>query len=98
VSDLEPESDRGVAQRVCAVVGRCEDVDASGLSQETRLASDLGMDSLSQVELQMALEDEFGVELPDADVSGLETIGDVVTAVAAAIRRAGRATAGLDRR
>ncbi len=40
---------------------------------------DLGADSLDVVELVMALEEEFGIEIPDDEVGGLKTVGDAVT-------------------
>ena len=43
-----------------------------------RLVEDLGADSLDVVELIMAFEDEFGVSLPDEDISSLKTVGDIV--------------------
>ncbi|CAN5471097.1 acyl carrier protein [soil metagenome] len=39
---------------------------------------DLGADSLDQVELVMALEDEFGIEIPDEDVNEIKTVGNAV--------------------
>ena len=39
---------------------------------------DLGADSLDTVELVMAFEEEFGVEVPDEDAEKLQTVGDVV--------------------
>lgn len=45
---------------------------------ESRLVEDLGADSLDVVELIMAFEDEFGISLPDEDVSKLKTIGNIV--------------------
>ena len=45
---------------------------------ESRLVEDLGADSLDVVELIMAFEDEFGISLPDEDVSNLKTIGNIV--------------------
>lgn len=43
-----------------------------------RLVEDLGADSLDVVELIMAFEDEFGVSLPDEDISSMKTVGDIV--------------------
>ena len=48
------------------------------IKMESRLVEDLGADSLDFVELIMAFEDEFGITLPDEDVSKLKTIGDIV--------------------
>ena len=39
---------------------------------------DLGADSLDVVELVMALEDEFGIDIPDDEVGNIETVGDAV--------------------
>ena len=53
---------------------------------EASILDDLGADSLDVVELVMALEDEFDIEVPDEDVEQIRTIGDVeryVTARAA---------------
>jgi acyl carrier protein len=77
---------KSVLDRVVRVLARTEDLEVGALRPQTRLEQDLGMDSLSLVELQMALEEEFGVELPDGDVSALRTIGDVAAAVEAARR------------
>ncbi|MBR7071417.1 MAG: acyl carrier protein [Clostridia bacterium] len=54
------------------------DVDPDDLTPETRIIEDLGADSLDVVELLMAAEDEFEVEIPDESIEGMKTIGDVV--------------------
>ena len=46
---------------------------------DTKLKGDLIMDSLDGVELVMALEEKFGVEIPNEDMANLETVGDIVT-------------------
>lgn len=48
------------------------------VNRDSRLVEDLGADSLDFVELIMAFEDEFGISLPDEDVSKLKTIGNIV--------------------
>lgn len=48
------------------------------ITLKTRLVEDLGADSLDVVELIMAFEDEFGVNLPDEDVPNLKTVGDII--------------------
>lgn len=45
---------------------------------ESRFVEDLGADSLDTVELVMALEDEFGIEIPDDDAEKAKTVGDVI--------------------
>ncbi len=57
---------------------------------ESRLIEDLGADSLDCVSLAIALEDEFGIELSDDQISDLVTVGDVVNLVQAQIAGAAR--------
>lgn len=52
-----------------------EDTD---ITSKTVLAKDLNADSLDAVEIIMALEDEFGVEIPDEEAEKLKTVGDIV--------------------
>jgi len=46
---------------------------------EARFVEDLGADSLDTVELVMALEEEFGIEIPDEDAEKAKTVGDVIS-------------------
>ena len=48
------------------------------ITEESSFIDDLGADSLDLVELIMALEEEFGIEIPDADAEKVVTVGDVV--------------------
>lgn len=52
--------------------------DADSVSLETSLMKDLEADSLDAVEIIMALEDEFGISVPDEDAEGFKNIGDIV--------------------
>ena len=52
--------------------------DAEQVTLEASLADDLGADSLASVELVMALEDEYSVEIPAEDLEQLATVGDVM--------------------
>ena len=45
---------------------------------EASFVDDLGADSLDTVELVMALEEEFGVEIPDEDAEKIQTVGDAI--------------------
>ena len=53
-------------------------VSDTSISEESSFIDDLGADSLDLVELIMALEEEFGIEIPDADAEKVVTVGDVV--------------------
>ena len=50
----------------------------SSVTMEASFIDDLGADSLDIVELVMALEEEFDIEIPDADAEKVTTVGDVV--------------------
>lgn len=54
------------------------DADAAAVTLETRLIDDLGADSLDNVELVMAFEEEFDIEIPDDAAETILTIGDAV--------------------
>lgn len=53
-------------------------VDPDEVTMESSFIDDLGADSLDIVELIMALEEEFDVEIPDEDAEKIKTVGDVV--------------------
>ena len=52
--------------------------DTDSITTETTFIDDLGADSLDIVELIMALEEAFDIEIPDADAEKVVTVGDVV--------------------
>ncbi|MBL8033852.1 MAG: acyl carrier protein [Leptospiraceae bacterium] len=52
-------------------------VDEGEITNESHFIDDLGADSLDTVELVMALEEEFGIEIPDEDAEKIQTVGDV---------------------
>lgn len=53
-------------------------VEASKVTAEASFVEDLGADSLDTVELVMAFEEEFGIEIPDEDAEKMETVGDAI--------------------
>lgn len=53
-------------------------VGADQVSPEAKFIEDLGADSLDTVELIMALEEEFGIEVPDEEAEKLVSVGDVI--------------------
>jgi acyl carrier protein len=55
---------------------------AQNITEASHLRDDLGLNSLDAVDLVMQLEDEFELELTDDELSGFETVGDVVNAIA----------------
>lgn len=53
-------------------------VDAGDIEESSNLAADLGADSLDIVEIQMACEGEFGIEISDEEIERLNTVADWV--------------------
>ncbi|MBP3758644.1 MAG: acyl carrier protein [Firmicutes bacterium] len=53
-------------------------VDESEITMETNLMKDLSADSLDAVEIIMAIEDEFGIEIPDEEAETIQTVQDLV--------------------
>ena len=53
-------------------------VEESKITENASFKDDLGADSLDLFELTMALEDEYGIEIPSADLEKIVTVGDVV--------------------
>lgn len=51
-------------------------VGAENITREADFIDDLGCDSLDMVELTMAFEEEFGIEIPDADAEKVDTVGN----------------------
>jgi acyl carrier protein len=59
--------------RKCAV--EVLSVDENAIVKEAKFGDDLDADSLDLVELVMALEEEFGIEVPEEELEGIETVG-----------------------
>jgi acyl carrier protein len=53
-------------------------VEPEKVSNDASFVEDLGADSLDTVELVMAFEEEFGIEIPDEDAENLQTVGDAI--------------------
>jgi acyl carrier protein len=69
--------------RNCAV--EVLSVDADKVVPEAKFGDDLDADSLDLVELVMALEEEFNIEVPEEDLEGIETVGQAYDLVVAKI-------------
>ncbi|MCC4246906.1 MULTISPECIES: acyl carrier protein [Stappia] len=67
-----------IADRVKKIVIEHLGVDADKVTMEASFIDDLGADSLDTVELVMAFEEEFGVEIPDDAAETILTVGDAV--------------------
>lgn len=70
-------SDKSIADRIKDIIVEQLGVNADQIKPEAKFIEDLGADSLDIVELVMALEEEFGTEIPDEEAEKLQTVGDV---------------------
>ena len=66
------------AERVKKIVVEHLNVDADKVTENASFIEDLGADSLDTVELVMAFEEEFGIEIPDDAAESIVTVGDAV--------------------
>jgi acyl carrier protein len=67
-----------IAKRVKEIVAEQLGVEASTVVPEASFMDDLGADSLDTVELVMALEEEFDIEIPDEDAEKIQTVNDAI--------------------
>jgi acyl carrier protein len=67
-----------VAEKVKKIIVEQLGVNESEVTPEAKFIDDLGADSLDIVELIMAFEDEYGIEIPDEDAEKIETVGDAI--------------------
>jgi acyl carrier protein len=65
-------------QRVSEIIVEQLGVSRDDIESESSFTDDLGADSLDLVEMVMAMEEEFGVEIPEEDSEKLQTFGDAV--------------------
>jgi acyl carrier protein len=77
-----PQEVRAVAtfseDKVKEIIAKELEVDVKQLTNEAKFIEDLGADSLDIVELVMALEEEFGLDIPDEDADKMKTVGDAM--------------------
>ena len=71
-------AEKPIDQRVRDIIVEQLGVKPDQVTPEAKFIEDLGADSLDTVELIMALEEEFGIEVPDEQAEKLTTVGDVV--------------------
>ena len=67
-----------VNDRVRAIIAEQLGVKLEEVTDSASFVEDLGADSLDTVELVMALEEEFGIEIPDEDAEKMVTVGDAI--------------------
>lgn len=67
-----------VAEKVKKIIAEQLGVSEDQITNDAKFIEDLGADSLDQVELIMALEEEFGADIPDEDAEKMTTVGKAV--------------------
>jgi acyl carrier protein len=67
-----------VADRVRAIIAEQLGVKVEEVTDAASFIEDLGADSLDTVELVMALEEEFGIEIPDEDAEKMSSVGEAI--------------------
>ena len=72
-----------IETKVRAIVARQLGVKEDDVALHKSFTDDLGADSLDVVELVMAMEDEFGFEIPNEEAEGIRTVGDAVSYIGA---------------
>ena len=71
-------AEKSVEARVKEIIVEQLGVNVDQVTPEAKFIEDLGADSLDTVELVMALEEEFGHEIPDEETEKLQSVGDVI--------------------
>uniref|UniRef100_A0A8C2IVE4 Acyl carrier protein n=1 Tax=Cyprinus carpio TaxID=7962 RepID=A0A8C2IVE4_CYPCA len=80
--DLPPLTLENIEERVMYVLKLYDKISPEKLQSSSHFMKDLGLDSLDQVEIIMAMEDEFGFEIPDAEAEKLMTPAEIVQFIA----------------
>ena len=65
-------------EKIKGVVAEQLDCELDAIKEDSKFIEDLGADSLDVVELVMALEEEFDIEIPDEDAEGILTVADAL--------------------
>lgn len=68
-----------IAEKVKEIVSQQLDVDQANINEGSSFIDDLGADSLAIVELVLAFEEQFEIDIPDEDTEKIRTVGDAVS-------------------
>lgn len=77
-----------IATRVIKLIAEHLDVDPAKVKIDARFTDDLGADSLDQVELVMAFEEEFGIEIPDSNAEKILKVEDAIVYIEEQLKKA----------
>ena len=73
-----PASQEEIIAGLAEIIEEVTGIEPSEVTPEKSFVDDLDIDSLSMVEIAVQTEDKYGVKIPDEDLAGLRTVGDVV--------------------
>lgn len=65
-------------KKVISILTEFTEVQADKIAADSSLTADLGLSSLDVIDVVIAFEEEFGIEIPDEDIKELATVGDIV--------------------
>ena len=82
--------DQEILDKVKTAISSTLKTEGKEITMESRLIDDLGGDSLDMLELIMALEERFSIEVPDEDAAAINTVRDVVEYVKARLDGSGQ--------
>jgi acyl carrier protein len=68
-----------IEAKVKEIISQQLDVDVAQIKPESQFIDDLGADSLAIVELVLAFEEQFDIDIPDEDTEKIRTVGDAVS-------------------
>ncbi len=75
-------------EKILQILAEIAGTDAASISENTRLADDLGLTSFDLADIVVSIEDEYGVSIPDEVFPTLHTVGDVFAAAKKALNDA----------
>jgi acyl carrier protein len=75
-----------IAEKVKEIVSQQLDVDIAEVKDEAQFIEDLGADSLAIVELVLAFEEQFEIDIPDEDTEKIATVGDAIRYIQAHVK------------
>nr|UEQ12076.1 acyl carrier protein [Batrachospermum sp.] len=78
-------TEKDIFNKVQTIVAEQLGVDKKQVTREAHFADDLGADSLDTVELVMAIEEEFAIEIPDEEAETIATLGQAIEFIAKTI-------------
>ncbi len=75
---FQREVNKMVFEKLKMILSQQFDVDEENITLETNIENDLGADSLDVIDIIMAIEDEFEIEVPDEEVENIRTVEQLV--------------------